>query len=254
MREIVKVRVVAGSAVISLPQSVLEPVGLKAGDRVFVEAAPPRRLIITKEGAIMSSTQRLELEINLLEKKKSAINSDLKYKERQYNSSMPTDEGMSDPGVAVLVMSSLVRDRDRLTADIAEKKLELYDLLGGDEREKTRESRPDEAGSNLENPAALQTQTTHAEQILKAAAALAGSDRAGLFSRKQVREQLGLSPHDWQSGYTAIFQSMRDDHPGGAPQVSAKYKNVLHRLGPGRYQLSARGRRLADEFKADSTE
>lgn len=248
MRELVKVRLVAGSAVISLPQSVLEPVGLKAGDRVLVEAAPPRRLIITKEGATMSSTQRLELEIDLLEKKKAAMNSDLKYKERQHNSSMPVDEGMSDPSVAVLVMSSVVRDRDRLTAEIAEKKLELYDLLGGTDPS----AEPDEPELNLENPAALLTQTTHAEQILKAAAALAGSDRAGLFSRKQVRERLGLSPHDWQSGYTAIFQSMRDDHPGGAPQVSAKYKNVLHRLSPGNYQLSARGSRLADEFKADS--
>lgn len=249
MRELVKVRLVAGSAVISLPQSVLEPVGLKAGDRVLVEAAPPRRLIITKEGATMSSTQRLELEIDLLEKKKAAMNSDLKYKERQHNSSMPVDEGMSDPSVAVLVMSSVVRDRDRLTAEIAEKKLELYDLLGGNDPA----AEHDEPELNLENAAALPMQVTHAEQILQAAAALAGSDRAGLFSRKQVREQLGLSPHGWQSGYTAIFQSMRDDHPGGAPQVSAKYKNVLHRQGPGRYQLNARGRRLADEFKADST-
>jgi hypothetical protein len=249
MREIVKVRLVAGSTVISLPQSVLDPVGLKAGDRVLVEAAPPRRLIITKEGATMSSTQRLELEIDLLEKKKAAMNSDLKYKERQHNNSMPVDEGMSDPSVAVLVMSSVVRDRDRLTAVIAEKKLELYDLLGASDPA----AEPDDTELNPENSAALPTQTTHAEQILKAAAALAGPDRSGLFSRKQVREQLGLSPHDWQSGYTAIFQSMRDDHPGGAPQVSAKYKNVLHRLGPGNYQLSARGRRLADEFKADST-
>ncbi len=197
----------------------------------------------------MSSTQRLELELDLLEKKKAAMNSDLKYKERQHNSSMPVDEGMSDPSVAVLVMSSLVRDRDRLTAEIAEKKLELYDLLGGNDPA-AEHDKPD---LNLENTAALPTQMTHAEQILQAAAALAGSDRAGLFSRKQVREQLGLSPHDWQSGYTAIFQSMRDDHPGGAPQVSGKYKNVLHREGPGQYQLNARGRRLADEFKADST-
>jgi antitoxin component of MazEF toxin-antitoxin module len=246
MREIVKVRLVAGSAVISLPQSVLEPVGLKAGDRVIVEAAPPRRLIITKEGASMSSTQRLELEVDLLEKKKTAINSDLKYKERQYNSSMPVDEGMSDSSVAVLTMSSLVCDRDRLTAEIAEKKLELYDLLGGDERE----SRPGEPESDLETPPARAAQTTHAEQILRAAATLAGSDRTGIFSRKQVREQLGLTPHEWQSGFTAIFQSMRDDHPGGAPQVSAKYKDLFHRLGSGRYQLSARGRRLAHESSA----
>ena len=107
--------------------------------------------------------------------------------------------------------------------------LELYDFLWGNDPA----AELDEPELNLENPAALPAQKTHAEQILRAARALAGSDRAGLFSRKQVPEQLGLSPHDWQSGYTAIFQSMRDDHPGGAPQVSAKYKDLLHRLGPG---------------------
>src|SRR5271165_6103949 len=118
MREIVKVRTVAGSLVVSLPQSVLEPVGIKEGDRVVVEAEPPRRLLITKEGNVMTSTQHLEMEIDLLEKRKTALESDLSYKERQYNSSMPCDEGMSDNDVAILVMMSLVRDRDRLSVEI----------------------------------------------------------------------------------------------------------------------------------------
>lgn len=131
MREIVKVRTVAGSVVVSLPASVLEPVGIKPGDRVVVEAAPPRRLVITKEGKTMTSTERLEREIDLLEKRKQAIESDLQYKERQYNDSMPTEEGMDDPSVALLVLTGLVRDRDQLEVEIAEKKLGLYDLQGG---------------------------------------------------------------------------------------------------------------------------
>jgi len=130
MREIVKVRTVAGSVVVSLPQSILAPVGIKAGDRVVVEASPPRRLIISKEGKTMTTTQRLELEIDLLEKRKKALSSNLQYKERQYNSSMPCDEGMSDDSVAILIMSELVRDRDKLDVEIAEKKLELYDIQG----------------------------------------------------------------------------------------------------------------------------
>ena len=130
MRKIVKVRTVAGSVVVSLPASVLEPVGIKPGDRVIVEAAPPRRLILTKEGKTMTSTQRLELEIELLEKKKQALDSDLRYKVRQRNSSMPTEEGMADESVAVLILSELERDRDRLDTEIAERKLELYDLQG----------------------------------------------------------------------------------------------------------------------------
>ena len=126
-----KVRTVAGSVVVSLPQSVLEPVGLKAGDRVIVEAAPPRRLIITKEGKTMSSSERLELEMDLLEKRKRAIESDVCYKERQYNSNMPCEEGMSDESVAILILSQLARDRDRLDVEIADKRMQLYDLQGG---------------------------------------------------------------------------------------------------------------------------
>jgi antitoxin component of MazEF toxin-antitoxin module len=131
MRELVKLRTVAGSVVVSLPQSVLEPVGLKSGDRVLVEAAPPRRLIITKEGTIMTSTVRLELEIDLLEKQKTAISSDLAYKHEQYDKNMPCDPGMSDNDVAGLVFHELSRDRDKIEAAIAEKRLQLYDLQAG---------------------------------------------------------------------------------------------------------------------------
>lgn len=131
MREIVKVRTVAGSVVVSLPASVREPASIEPGDRVVVEAAPPRRLIITKEGKTMTSSERLERDIDLLEKKKQAVESDIRYKERQYNDSMPTEQGMEDPGVAHLVLSGLQRDRDQLDVEIAEKKLALYDLQAG---------------------------------------------------------------------------------------------------------------------------
>ena len=85
MRETVKIRVVAGSMVVSLPNSVLEPVGMKEGDRVILEAVPPRRLIITREGEVMTSTQHLEMDIDLLEKKVAAMESDLRYKHYQYH-------------------------------------------------------------------------------------------------------------------------------------------------------------------------
>lgn len=130
MRELVKVRLVAGSVVVSLPQSVLDPVGIKPGDRVIVEAAPPRRLVITKEGGVMTSVERLEKTIELLEKKKRAIESDLEFKRRQYDSQMPIEEGMSDSDIAILWMTQLVRDCDQLDVEIAEKRLELYDAQG----------------------------------------------------------------------------------------------------------------------------
>ena len=132
MRETVKVRSVAGSLVVSLPQSVLEPVGFKEGDRVVVEAAPPRRLVITKEGKTMTSTQHLDMEIDLLERKKRAIESDLRYKAQQYNGNQPCEDGMSDNDVAYLWLMQLERDRDKLDVEIAEKRLELYNIQAGE--------------------------------------------------------------------------------------------------------------------------
>lgn len=132
MREIVKLRTVAGSVVVSLPQSVLEPVGLRAGDRVVVEAAPPRRLIITKEGNTMTSTARLELEIDLLEKKKAAIDSDLVYKTEQHNTSTPCEPEMTDSSLMGVIIYGLTRDRARIDVEIAEKRLALYDLQAGE--------------------------------------------------------------------------------------------------------------------------
>ena len=147
MRETVKVRSVAGSLVVSLPQSVLEPVGLKEGDRVIVEAAPPRRLVITKEGKTMTSTQHLEMEIDLLEKRKKATESDLRYKGRQYNGNMPCEPGMDDNDVAYLMLMSIERDRDLLDVQIAEKRLELYNIQAGDVPEAAIASMPNEQES-----------------------------------------------------------------------------------------------------------
>jgi hypothetical protein len=79
----------------------------------------------------MTSTQRLELEIELLEKKKQAVESDLAYKQCQANLDMPTEQGMGDSSVVLLTLNELKRDRDRLDVALAEKRLEVYDIQGG---------------------------------------------------------------------------------------------------------------------------
>jgi hypothetical protein len=114
--------------VVTLPQSVLDPVGLREGDRVILEAVPP--LMITKEGESMRATQQLEMEVDLLSKKKTAIESDLRYKQEQINSNMPCDSDMADSSVATLIMFGLARDRDRLDVQLAERRIQLYDILG----------------------------------------------------------------------------------------------------------------------------
>ena len=130
MREFVKIRKVGDSLVVTLPQTILKPLNLETGDRVLVEADPPHRIVLSKEGKAMPLTQRLELEVDLLEKKRAAIDSDLRYKELQYKDNMPSDPGMEDNGLAVHVMSNLVRQRDTLAAELAQKRLDLYDLGG----------------------------------------------------------------------------------------------------------------------------
>ena len=250
MRDILKVREVAGSVVVTLPKPILDPIGLRPGDRVLVEAAPPRRIVITKEGATMQSTARLELEIDLLEKRRQALESDLAYKKRQYDDSMPCEEGMSDPDVAVLMLFSVARDGDRIDSEIAQKKLEMYDLQGGEVSINEKDvPPPPQPAEKARRKGVTGGDGTHAGGILYAAAALAGADGSATFSRKAVCEYLGLNNRVWQSGYTAIFQGMRDDHPGGAPKVGDSYSGVFHRVDQGTYELSAKGRRLANQVR-----
>ena len=129
-RDIVKVRKVGGTLVVTLTQAVLEQVAFSEGDRVLVEAVPPRRIIISKEGSKMPNTRRIELEIEALEAKQKAIESDVQYKTYQHNNSMPSDEGMGDASVAQLILFGLCHERDTVAANIAQKRLELFELQG----------------------------------------------------------------------------------------------------------------------------
>jgi len=78
----------------------------------------------------MPNTRRIELEIQALEAKQKAIESDIEYKIFQDNKSMPVDEGMNDPSVAELILHGLNHERDTVAASIAEKRLELFELQG----------------------------------------------------------------------------------------------------------------------------
>ena len=84
---------------------------------------------------------------------------------------------------------------------------------------------------------------THAEQILRAVAALTQSGKI-VFARKDIRDQIGVSDDEWMSGYTAVFQGMRADHPGGAPQVGHEFKGVFRRVEFGQYALTEYGEGL----------
>jgi len=88
---------------------------------------------------------------------------------------------------------------------------------------------------------------THAEEIVQAVAILI-KQGMNIFSRKDVRDQIGVGHDVWVSGYTAIFQGMRIDHPGRAPSVNSKFKNVFERVEHGKYILTPYGKQLVQAY------
>jgi len=86
-----------------------------------------------------------------------------------------------------------------------------------------------------------------AEEIIRAVASL-WREGNHTFSRKDVRDQIGVSQEKWLSGYTAIFQGMRADHPGGAPSVNSKFQNVFRQIRRGEHTLTDYGKKLLKEY------
>jgi hypothetical protein len=81
----------------------------------------------------------------------------------------------------------------------------------------------------------------HAGKILDTARSLYKQGRSS-FTRDDVRRYLNLTPEEWLNGYTAIFQGMRVDHPGGAPKVGERYQKVFRRISRGLYTLTEKGK------------
>lgn len=91
---------------------------------------------------------------------------------------------------------------------------------------------------------------THAEQILHAVADLVLAGQS-TFARKDVRDRIGVSQDEWMSGYTAIFQAMRADHPGGAPSIVERFRGVFRQVGHGEYMLTDKGQRIVRELRSE---
>ncbi|OGO41692.1 MAG: hypothetical protein A2Z04_05985 [Chloroflexi bacterium RBG_16_57_9] len=89
---------------------------------------------------------------------------------------------------------------------------------------------------------------THAEEIMQAVATLVYIEGKDIFSREEIRQRIGVSRDDWDLGYTAIFQGMREDHPGGAPNVGEKFKGVFRQVRRGEHTLTPYGNELLKEF------
>jgi hypothetical protein len=85
---------------------------------------------------------------------------------------------------------------------------------------------------------------THAESILSAVRAILGRPGRATFTRKDVRDEIGLDRDAWMAGDAAILQAIREDQPGGAPPIRQEFRGVFRRVGRGVYAPTDRGRRL----------
>nr|BBH93301.1 hypothetical protein KTA_15000 [Thermogemmatispora argillosa] len=106
-----------------------------------------------------------------------------------------------------------------------------------------------------------------AEEIIKAVAVLVKQEGKEIFSREDIRRQLGVDRPTWERSYTGIFQMMRSDgvskikygtarprrvdnlnHP---LKVGPRFKDVFRRVEHGRHTLTEYGWRLIDEVLAE---
>jgi len=116
--------------VISIPQSILSEIEIAEGDRVLIEALSASRLVITKEMQTMPNAQRAELELAVLEAKKTALQLDSESKVWQHNNSMELDLRLMDGDVFALTMMERNRELADLDVEIAQKRLEIFELQG----------------------------------------------------------------------------------------------------------------------------
>ena len=89
---------------------------------------------------------------------------------------------------------------------------------------------------------------THTEEIVRAAAVLVFKRGKTTFARADIKDQIGITSHEWDNGYTSLFQGMREDHPGGAPKVARRFRGLFRRVGPGTYAVTKYGRSLLKDF------
>jgi hypothetical protein len=129
-RDIVKLRKVAGSMVVSIPQSVLSEMRISEGDRFLIESVSATRLLITKEMKDMPNVQKAELELVVLQAKKAAHESTGESLCWQHNNSMELDPRLADEHIFELEMLERRRQAAELDVEIARKRLEIFELQG----------------------------------------------------------------------------------------------------------------------------
>lgn len=132
VRDIVKVRKVGQTLVVTLTQDILGEIPIKEGDRLLLEAAGPRRIILTRDSEIISSSHRLELELKLLIAQKDELETENEMMVIGYNSKMDKNLAIFNPEEITYFAAQQNAKIAKLKVEIAKKKIELFDIQGGD--------------------------------------------------------------------------------------------------------------------------
>ena len=80
---------------------------------------------------------------------------------------MPCDKGMDDSSVAGLILEGIQRDRDRLEVDLAEKRIQLYEVQAGDTLQVAAPSPVQANGSLAEAPFTLRVPAQSLHRLKK---------------------------------------------------------------------------------------
>jgi len=87
---------------------------------------------------------------------------------------------------------------------------------------------------------------TNAETILEAVRRIVTLNEQREFTRDQIRRKAEVSREKWVASYSPIFQGMREDQPGGAPDVGPKYRNIFRRVRHGVHTLTEYGKQVVE--------
>ncbi len=131
VRDTVKARKVGDSVVITLTKPILDAVEISEGDSLVLETTTSGRVIARKEGRLVTASERMELELELVEKKRAALDAETECILSQYNNSMPiAHPWVNDSSVMEIVMSDMRWQKSKLDIEIIEKRLELFEAGG----------------------------------------------------------------------------------------------------------------------------
>ena len=131
VRDRVKARRVGDSLVVTLTKPVLEETQIMEDDSLVLETFVNGRVMVRKEHGESTPLQRLELELQILQKHLEALQAENALMEYEYSHSMPTKH----PGIEETTIGQLyAREQSWAIAkceeELAQKRLELFEAGG----------------------------------------------------------------------------------------------------------------------------